>query len=66
MKKTIQDLMKMKASGEKITWITAYDAPFASFSEQAGIEMILVGDSLGMVDLGYDSTIPVTDRKSVV
>lgn len=52
--------MKMKETGEKITWITAYDAPFAAFTEQAGIEMILVGDSLGMVDLGYDSTIPVT------
>lgn len=60
MKKTIQDFTKMKASGEKITWITAYDAPFAAFAEQAGIEMILVGDSLGMVDMGYDSTIPVT------
>lgn len=59
-KKTIQDLYKMKETGEKISWITAYDAPFASFTEQAGIDMILVGDSLGMVDLGYDSTIPVT------
>ena len=60
MKKTVLDLHKMKKEGEKLTWITAYDAPFASFSEQAGIDMILVGDSMGMVVLGYSSTIPVT------
>lgn len=59
-KKTVLDLMKMKETGDKLTWITAYDAPMASFAEQAGIEMILVGDSMGMVVLGYDSTIPVT------
>ena len=50
----------MKSSGEKLTWITAYDAPFASFSERAGMDMILVGDSMGMVVFGYQSTIPVT------
>ena len=50
----------MKETGEKISWITAYDAPFASFAEQAGMDMILVGDSMGMVVLGYESTIPVT------
>ena len=44
-KKSILDLYKMKQNGEKATWITAYDAPFASFAEQAGIDMILVGDS---------------------
>ena len=60
MKKTVLDLAKMKANGEKLTWITAYDTPFASFSEQAGMDMILVGDSMGMVVFGYDSTIPVT------
>ena len=59
-KKSLLDLIKMKETGEKISWITAYDAPFASFAEEAGIEMILVGDSLGMVVLGYESTIPVT------
>lgn len=59
-KKTIIDLYKMKAEGEKVSWITSYDAPFASFAEQAGIDMILVGDSLGMVVQGFDSTIPVT------
>lgn len=59
-KKTILDLHKMKKNGEKLTWITAYDFPMASFAEQAGIDMILVGDSLGMVVLGYSGTIPVT------
>lgn len=59
-KKTILDLFSMKAKGEKLTWITAYDFPMASFAEQAGIDMILVGDSLGMVIMGYEGTIPVT------
>ncbi|MBQ1281777.1 MAG: 3-methyl-2-oxobutanoate hydroxymethyltransferase [Oscillospiraceae bacterium] len=59
-KKTILDLYKMKKEGEKVSWITSYDAPFASFVEAAGIDMILVGDSLGMVVQGFDSTIPVT------
>ncbi len=59
-KKTIIDLYNMKKSGEKVSWITAYDAPFATFTEQAGIDMILVGDSLGMIDSGFDSTLPVT------
>lgn len=59
-KKSILDLMEMKKKGEKATWVTAYDFPMASFAEQAGIDMILVGDSLGMVVLGYESTIPVT------
>jgi 3-methyl-2-oxobutanoate hydroxymethyltransferase len=59
-KKSILDFHKMKASGEKVTWITAYDFPMASFAEQAGMDMILVGDSLGMVTLGYQGTVPVT------
>ena len=59
-KKSILDLNKMKANGEKLTWITAYDFPMASFAEQAGMDMILVGDSLGMVVLGYSGTVPVT------
>ncbi|MFC7320672.1 3-methyl-2-oxobutanoate hydroxymethyltransferase [Halobacillus campisalis] len=53
-------LSQMKADGDKITMLTAYDYPSAKIAEQAGTEMILVGDSLGMVVLGYDSTIPVT------
>lgn len=59
-KKSILDLTLMKRKGEKATWVTAYDYPVASFAEAAGIDMILVGDSLGMVVLGYDDTIPVT------
>jgi 3-methyl-2-oxobutanoate hydroxymethyltransferase len=59
-KKSILDFIKMKKNGEQVAWITAYDFPMASFAEQAGMDMILVGDSLGMVVLGYNSTIPVT------
>ncbi|MBM7609346.1 3-methyl-2-oxobutanoate hydroxymethyltransferase [Lysinibacillus composti] len=58
--KTTTDFLKMKTQGEKIVMITAYDYPTATFSEQADVDMILVGDSLGMVVLGYDSTMPVT------
>ena len=50
----------MKKKGEPVTWITAYSYPFASAAENAGIEMILVGDSGGMVELGYQTTNPVT------
>lgn len=59
-KKTILELLEMKRKGEKATWVTAYDFPMASFAEQAGLDMILVGDSLGMVVLGYQGTVPVT------
>lgn len=59
-RKTILDLFKMKKEGEKISWITAYDFPMASFAEQAGMDMILVGDSMGMVVMGYQGTVPVT------
>lgn len=52
--------LKMKETEEKIVMLTAYDYPSAKLAEQAGVDMILVGDSLGMVVLGYDSTIPVT------
>jgi len=54
------DLKKMKAEREKIAMVTAYDYPSALLAERAGADVILVGDSLGMVVLGYDSTIPVT------
>ena len=55
-KKTIFNFNKMKESGESITWITAYDYPFAQAAEKAGIEMILVGDSGTMVQLGQKTT----------
>jgi 3-methyl-2-oxobutanoate hydroxymethyltransferase len=60
VKKTIPDFMKAKETGEKITMLTAYDYPSARLAEGAGIDVILVGDSLGMVVLGYESTVPVT------
>ena len=60
MKKTIPDFEAMKQAGEKISMLTAYDYPSAKTVEAAGVDTILVGDSLGMVVLGYDSTVPVT------
>ena len=57
---TLPQLFKKVVDGEPITWLTCYDYPTAYLQEQAGVEMILVGDSLGMTMLGYDSTLPVT------
>ncbi len=59
MKQTT-DFLKMKNERNKISMLTAYDFPSAKIAEEAGIDVILVGDSLGMVVLGYDSTVPVT------
>jgi 3-methyl-2-oxobutanoate hydroxymethyltransferase len=58
--KTVKSFAKMKQNSEKIVMMTAYDYPSAVLCEEAGIDIILVGDSLGMVVLGYDTTIPVT------
>ncbi|MBI4181062.1 MAG: 3-methyl-2-oxobutanoate hydroxymethyltransferase [Chloroflexi bacterium] len=60
MRITISQIKEMKEKGEKITMLTAYDYATARIVDEVGIPMILVGDSLGMVVLGYESTIPVT------
>jgi len=57
---TINNLLELKKRNEKITVLTAYDASFTKHLERAGVEVILVGDSLGMVMQGHDSTVPVT------
>jgi len=62
----ISDLWKMREEGRKITMITAYSYPQALIVDQAGIDVILVGDSLGMVELGYRDTIPVTMEEMLV
>ena len=59
-KVTLGELQQKKDSGQKITIMTAYDYPMAGLVDEAGIDTILVGDSLGMVVLGYESTVPVT------
>ncbi len=57
---SVHDLLAMKAQGEKISCLTAYDASFSALLDKAGIDVILVGDSLGMVVQGNNSTVPVT------
>jgi 3-methyl-2-oxobutanoate hydroxymethyltransferase len=63
---SIFDLYQMKARGEKIAWLTSYDFPTAQFAQSAGMEMILVGDSLGMCVYGYSSTVPVTMDQCII
>ncbi|MBU1206536.1 MAG: 3-methyl-2-oxobutanoate hydroxymethyltransferase [Proteobacteria bacterium] len=65
-KKSIQDFYMMKEKGEPITFITSYDYPTATFAEKAGMDMILVGDSLGMCVYGYEGTMPVTMDQMIV
>lgn len=65
-KKSIIDFRKMKSSGEKIAFLTSYEFPTAQFAEAAGMDMILVGDSLGMCVYGYSGTIPVTMDQMIV
>lgn len=60
MRKTVKDIKAMKAGGQRITMLTAYDAAMASLFASCEVDILLVGDSLGMVVLGYDSTVPVT------
>ena len=65
-KVSINDLYRKKAEGEKVSWLTCYDFPTAQFQEAAGIEMILVGDSMGMCVYGYQNTVPVTMDQCIV
>jgi 3-methyl-2-oxobutanoate hydroxymethyltransferase len=66
-KKGLLDFQKMKEEGEKLTWLTAYDYPTAVFAEKAGVEMLLVGDSMGMCVYGYSAgTLPVTMDQCIV
>lgn len=60
MKKTVTTFAKAKASGEKLTMLTAYDYSTAKLMDEAGVDSILVGDSLGNVVLGYEDTVSVT------
>jgi 3-methyl-2-oxobutanoate hydroxymethyltransferase len=64
-KKMIRDFLAMKGRGEKIAFLTAYDFPTAQFAQAAGLDMLLVGDSLGMCVYGYSSTVPVTMEQCV-
>jgi 3-methyl-2-oxobutanoate hydroxymethyltransferase len=57
---TVPEIGRMKAAGERITMVTAYDWTFARLLDEAGVDMLLVGDSLGMVVQGHDTTLPVT------
>jgi len=59
-KVTVRTLLDMKRRGEKIAVLTAYDCPTARLQDRAGVDVILVGDSVGMVVLGYENTLPVT------
>ena len=65
-RKSLTDLYQMKAKGEKIAWLTSYDFPSAQFCQAAGMDMILVGDSLGMCVYGYNGTVPVTMDQCLV
>ena len=60
LKVTVRTIREMKTRGERIVSVTAYDYPTARLADEAGVDLILVGDSVGMVVLGYESTIPVT------
>lgn len=64
-KVTVPEIMSKKQNGEKITMLTAYDAPMAEIIDQSGIDMILVGDSVGTVISGYPNTLPVTVEEMI-
>ena len=60
MSRTVKDIIDMKKAGKKISVLTSYDYALASLCDKAGVDILLVGDSAGMVVLGYENTIPVT------
>ncbi len=62
----IHDFYRMKKEGGKVSWLTSYDFPTAQFAEAADLDMILVGDSLGMCVYGYSGTVPVTMDQCIV
>lgn len=64
-KVTVPRLRAMRSKGERIVCVTAYDAAFGAIADEAGVDLILVGDSLGNVLLGYESTVPVTLEQMV-
>ena len=66
MHKSVQDIISMKKDKKKISVITSYDYTLASLCDKAGIDVILVGDSAGMVMLGYENTIPVTMDQMII
>jgi 3-methyl-2-oxobutanoate hydroxymethyltransferase len=65
-KHSVHTLQAMKTEGKKVAWLTAYDYPTAVFAEAADMDMLLVGDSVGMIVYGYDGTIPVTMDQCIV
>lgn len=65
MKNTVSTLLEQKQSGDKITMLTAYDSTTAAIMDECGVNAILVGDSLGMVMLGYENTLPVTMKDMI-
>jgi 3-methyl-2-oxobutanoate hydroxymethyltransferase len=66
MKKNVIDFLDMKRKKEKVAYLTAYDFPTAQFAERSGMDMLLVGDSLGMCVYGYEGTLPVTMEQMIV
>lgn len=62
---TINTLRKLKSSGEKFVVVALYDAPMAAMAQKCGVEVVLIGDSLGMTVLGYPSTVPVTMEQMI-
>ena len=66
MHKSVRDILEKRQAGKKISVITAYDYTMASLCDRAGIDILLVGDSAGMVMLGYENTIPVTMDQMVL